>query len=132
MGGHGAIVSALRNPGKWRSLSALAPICNPVNVPWGQKAFSRYLGPDRQAWEEWDASVLMRRRPFPGPVLVDQGTADKFLETQLRPDALEAAAEASGQKLRLRRHEGYDHSYWFIQTVIAAHIKHHAQQLGES
>jgi S-formylglutathione hydrolase len=130
MGGHGAIVSALRNPGQWRSLSALAPIANPVAVPWGEKAFSRYLGPDRAAWAEWDASELMRRKPFPGPILVDIGTADPFYEKQLRPEALEAAASASGQSLTLRRQEGYDHSYWFIQTVIDDHLRWHAQALG--
>jgi S-formylglutathione hydrolase len=92
MGGHGAIVSALRNPGQWRSLSALAPIANPVAVPWGEKAFSNYLGADRAAWAEWDASALMRRTAFPGPVLVDIGTADPFYDKQLRPEALEEAA----------------------------------------
>jgi S-formylglutathione hydrolase len=129
MGGHGALVSALRNPGKWLSLSALAPICNPVAVPWGEKAFSHYLGPDRATWNEWDASVLMARRAFPGPVLVDQGLADKFLAPHLHPEALEAAAAKSGQELTVRRHEGYDHSYWFIQTVIEDHLRHHAAVL---
>ena len=130
MGGHGAIVSALRNPGRWHSLSALAPIANPCAVPWGEKAFSNYLGPDRSAWVEWDSSELMRRRAFPGPVLVDIGTADPFLEKQLRPEALERSAAASGQSLTLNRHEGYDHSYWFIQTVIEGHLRWHAGQLG--
>jgi S-formylglutathione hydrolase len=130
MGGHGAIVSALRNPGKWRSLSALAPIANPVEVPWGQKAFSNYLGPDEASWAAWDSSLLMRQKAFPGPVLVDIGTADPFYEKQLRPEALEAAAAASGQALTLRRHEGYDHSYWFIQTVIEDHLRWHARELG--
>jgi S-formylglutathione hydrolase len=129
MGGHGALVSALRHPGRWRSVSALAPIANPVAVPWGQKAFSNYFGPDRARWEEWDASLLMRRRPYPGLILVDQGTADPFLETQLRPEALERAAAASGERLTLRRHEGYDHSYWFIQTVIADHLAWHVREL---
>ena len=130
MGGHGALISALRYPGKWKSLSALAPICHPVDVPWGEKAFGAYLGPDRAAWQEFDASVLMGRTPFPGPVLVDQGLADKFLPGQLRPEALEAAAHRSGQVLTLRRHEGYDHSYWFIQTFIADHLEHHARELN--
>ncbi len=130
MGGHGAIVSALRNPGQWRSLSALAPIANPVSVPWGEKAFSRYLGEDRAAWAEWDASLLMRHSAFPGPVLVDIGSADPFYGKQLRPEALEEAAAASGQALTLRRHEGYDHSYWFIQTVIDDHLRWHARELG--
>jgi len=130
MGGHGALVSALRHPGKWLSVSALSPICNPAAVPWGHKAFSNYLGPDQAIWQEHDASVLMARRAFPGPVLVDQGLADQFLEPQLRPEALEAAAKKSGQALTLRRHPGYDHSYWFIQTVIADHLRHHARELG--
>ena len=129
MGGHGALVSALRHPGKWQSVSALAPICHPVDVPWGHKAFGNYLGPDRAAWDEYDASVLMARRAFPGPVLVDQGMTDQFLAVQLRPEALEAAAEKSGQALTLRRHDGYDHSYWFIQTVIEDHLRHHADAL---
>jgi S-formylglutathione hydrolase len=131
MGGHGALISALRHPGKWHSLSALAPISNPVAVPWGEKAFSAYLGADRAAWQDFDASLLMARQAFPGPVLVDQGLADKFLASQLHPEALEAAAEKSGQALTLRRHEGYDHSYWFIQTVIADHLEHHARELAK-
>lgn len=129
MGGHGALVTALRNPDRWRSVSALAPICNPVSVPWGEKAFSNYLGSDRTAWQQWDASCLMRKLAFPGPILVDQGTDDQFLESQLRPEALEAAAAVSGQDLRLNRHRGYDHSYWFIQTVVGAHLRHHASAL---
>jgi S-formylglutathione hydrolase len=131
MGGHGAIVSAFRYPGQWKSLSALAPICNPVAVPWGEKAFSHYLGADRAAWEAYDASILMSSSTFPGSILVDQGTADNFLEKQLKPEALEAAAAKSGQSLTLRRHEGYNHSYWFIQTVIADHLQHHAEVLGK-
>jgi len=132
MGGHGALISALRNPGKWLSLSALAPICNPVAVPWGHKAFGAYLGTDPATWQAFDASVLMAEKAFPGPVLVDQGLADKFLATQLHPEALEAAAAKSGQALTLRRHEGYDHSYWFIQTVIADHLEHHAKELARA
>ncbi|HEX4872241.1 MAG TPA: S-formylglutathione hydrolase [Nevskiaceae bacterium] len=131
MGGHGALVTALRDPARWHSVSALAPIANPVAVPWGQKAFTRYLGEDRRRWAEWDASLLMRRRPYPGPLLVDQGLADAFLERELQPEALEAAAAASGQTLQLRRHAGYDHSYWFIQSVIADHLRHHARELGK-
>lgn len=130
MGGHGALVSALRQPELWQSVSALAPICNPVAVPWGEKAFSNYLGPNRAAWAEWDASLLMRWRPWPGPILVDQGTADPFLQTQLRPEELERAATESGQALTLRRHEGYDHSYWFIQTIIADHLEWHQRRLA--
>lgn len=129
MGGHGALVSALRNPGRWQSVSALAPISNPVSTPWGQKAFSNYLGADRKDWAAWDASLLMRERAFPGEILVDQGTDDQFLARELHPEALEDAAAASGQKLTLRRHEGYDHSYWFIQTVIGNHLKWHMERL---
>ncbi|MCE9650420.1 MAG: S-formylglutathione hydrolase [Parvibaculum sp.] len=129
MGGHGALVSALRNPGLWQSVSALAPISNPVAVPWGEKAFGNYLGPDRKSWEAWDASLLMRAKPFKGPILVDQGTADQFLARELHPEALEQAAALSGQQLTLRRHEGYDHSYWFIQTVFPDHLKWHAERL---
>lgn len=129
MGGHGALVTALREPARWQSLSAIAPISNPVAVPWGKKAFGNYLGPDVARWQEWDASLLMRRRAWPGSILVDQGQADQFLAEQLHPQALEAAAAQSGQDLTLRRHEGYDHSYWFIQSFIADHLAHHARSL---
>ena len=129
MGGHGALVSALRHPEQWTSVSAFAPICNPVAVPWGLKAFGNYLGEDRERWAEWDASLLMRARPRPSKILVDQGMSDQFLAEQLHPDALEAAAQASGQALELRRQEGYDHSYWFIQSFIGDHLAHHAMAL---
>lgn len=129
MGGHGALVVALKNPETYRSVSAFAPICNPVAVPWGEKAFGNYLGADRARWSAWDASELMRGNRFAEKVLVDQGLNDQFLATQLRPEALEAAAEASGQALVLRRHAGYDHSYWFIQSFIEDHLKWHAERL---
>jgi S-formylglutathione hydrolase len=129
MGGHGALVTALRNPSRWHSVSAFAPICNPVAVPWGKKAFGNYLGADAATWQQWDASVLMRRKAYPGHILVDQGQADQFLVEQLQPQALEAAAAASGQALIVRRHEGYDHSYWFIQSFVADHLMHHAKSL---
>jgi S-formylglutathione hydrolase len=129
MGGHGALVTALREPDRWTSVSAFAPICNPSAVPWGHKAYGNYLGPDRATWEAWDASLLMRNRPHPGPILVDQGMSDQFLAEQLHPDALEQAAAASGQALTLRRQEGYDHSYWFIQTFVADHLAHHVRAL---
>jgi S-formylglutathione hydrolase len=129
MGGHGALVTALRNPSRWHSVSAVAPICNPVAVPWGKKAFGNYLGADAATWQQWDASVLMRRKAYPGHILVDQGQADQFLVEQLQPQALEAAAAASGQALIVRRHEGYDHSYWFIQSFVADHLMHHAKSL---
>jgi len=100
-----------------------------VAVPWGEKAFSTYLGADRAGWSEYDASLLMRKKPYPAPILVDQGEADKFLEPQLHPDALERAAQESGQKLTLRRHQGYDHSYWFIQSFMEDHMVWHAETL---
>ncbi len=130
MGGHGALVSALRNPGRWQSLSAFAPIANPSAVPWGEKAFSNYLGQNREAWKNWDASELMRAKKFPGAILVDQGLSDQFLAPQLAPESLEAAAAISGQQLTLRRHQGYDHGYYFIQSFIADHLAHHAATLN--
>ena len=129
MGGHGALVIALRNPARYRSVSAFAPIANPVAVPWGDKAFTNYLGADRTRWEAYDASLLVARSPFPGDILVDQGLTDQFLSTQLHPEALERAAAASGQRLTLRRHEGYDHSYWFIETFVGDHLAWHAERL---
>jgi S-formylglutathione hydrolase len=129
MGGHGALVTALRDPARWHSVSAFAPIANPVAVPWGRKAFGNYLGAERCAWEAWDASLLMGRKAYPSPILVDQGLADQFLAEQLQPQALEAAAGASGQALSLRLHQGYDHSYWFVQSFIADHLAHHAKNL---
>lgn len=129
MGGHGALVTALRNPERWHSLSAFAPISNPMNCPWGQKAFVNYLGHGKDAWKRWDASELMQQRAFPTEVLVDQGLGDQFLEQELLPEALESAAEASGQQLKLRRHEGYDHGYYFIQSFMEDHLRHHASHL---
>jgi len=129
MGGHGALIVGLKNPDRYQSVSAFAPISNPVAVPWGQKAFTNYLGPEKTSWAAWDASILMAQRPYPGEILVDQGEQDQFLSGQLRPDALDLAARASGQKLTLRRHAGYDHSYWFIQTFIEDHIAWHAKSL---
>ncbi|AUL17649.1 MULTISPECIES: S-formylglutathione hydrolase [Bordetella] len=132
MGGHGALVLALRNPDKFRSVSAFAPVVAPAQVPWGHKAFERYLGPDRQAWEAYDASALMRtlRQPYPEGILVDQGLADGFLVEQLRPELFEAACRHAGQPLTLRRHEGYDHGYYFISTFIEDHIRFHVERLG--
>lgn len=130
MGGHGALVGALRHPGRWQSLSALAPIANPSAVPWGQKAFRGYLGDDPESWKRHDACELLRGGArFPGPVRVDQGLSDQFL-AQLRPEALEAVAAETGQTLNLRRHPGYDHGYYFVQSVIADHLHHHAALLG--
>jgi S-formylglutathione hydrolase len=130
MGGHGALVAALRRPDVFRSCSAFAPISAPMECPWGHKALGNYLGPDRAAWAAYDASALMRARPFAREILVDQGLADKFLAEQLKPELLEAAAAAAGQKLVLRRHAGYDHGYYFIQSFVADHLAHHAAQLG--
>ncbi len=130
MGGHGALTLALRHPRQYRSVSAFAPIVAPTQVPWGLKAFARYLGEDRAAWDEHDACVLVGRQPHPGTILLDQGLADRFLETQLRPELFEAACARAGQALRLRRHAGYDHGYWFIQSFIEAHLHHHARELA--
>ncbi|WP_122040029.1 S-formylglutathione hydrolase [Asaia bogorensis] len=133
MGGHGALVHGLRNPDLWRSISALAPIVHPSVVPWGEKAFTAYLGSDRDIWAQWDAvSLLEAGRVHPASILIDQGVADPFLAQELRPDLIENAAAAAGQPLTLRYHEGYDHSYWFIQTVIRDHVAHHARLLGVS
>jgi S-formylglutathione hydrolase len=131
MGGHGALVIALRNPGTYRSVSAFAPIGAPMRSPWGEKAFSRYLGTDREAWREYDASELVRARGWKGPpVLVDQGTRDPFIESQLKPELLREAFEAAGVPLQLRLQDGYDHSYYFIATFIADHLRFHAAQLA--
>jgi len=131
MGGHGALVAALRNPGRYRSVSAFAPISAPSLVPWGEKAFARYLGPDRAAWAEYDASALVRRGPIAATLLVDQGTDDPFLAEQLRPELLEAACRAAGQSLWLRRRPGYDHSYYFVQSFVEEHLRHHASLLRD-
>ncbi len=129
MGGHGALVCALRNPDIYRSVSAFAPICAPTQCPWGRKAFGGYLGDDSQPWSRYDATVLVRERPFSGRILVDQGLADKFLVEQLHPEAFEAACAESGQSLTLRRHGGYDHGYFFIATFVEDHLRHNAQTL---
>jgi S-formylglutathione hydrolase len=129
MGGHGALVIALREPTRWRSVSALAPICAPTRCPWGQKAFSKYLGDKREDWKAYDASMLVRERTHPITILVDQGTADPFLSEQLHPEYLEDACAASGQRLELRRHSGYDHGYFFIASFIEDHLRHHAAAL---
>ena len=132
MGGHGALTLALRHPGRFRSLSAIAPICAPMNCPWGRKAFTGYLGADESRWSDHDASVLMARQtsaPYPAGILVDQGLDDRFLADQLHPEALQAACAAVGQPLTLRRHAGYDHGYYFIATVVDDHLRHHAAQL---
>jgi S-formylglutathione hydrolase len=129
MGGHGAMMLALRNPDRYRSLSAFAPICAPSRCPWGQTAFGGYLGDDRKAWLEYDSSELVSREPFGAPILIDQGLADKFLPEQLNLDLFEKTCKAARQALTVRRHEGYDHGYFFIATYIEDHLKHHAMQL---
>lgn len=129
MGGHGALVIALRNPGRYRSVSAFAPIVAPSRVPWGEKAFTAYLGDDRAAWRAWDASELVRDASERLPLLVDQGEADDFLSTQLKPELLEATCRQANHPLRLRRHPGYDHSYYFIAGFIGEHFAHHAAAL---
>lgn len=132
MGGHGALTLALRHPGVWRSVSAFAPIAAPMRCAWGEKAFTGYLGEDRERWKEHDASELVARSDAPryaDGILVDQGLADQFLPTQLNPDVFEAACREAGQPLTLRRHEGYDHGYYFISTFIADHLAHHARTL---
>lgn len=131
MGGHGALTLALRHPDLYKSVSAFAPIVAPSRVPWGEKAFTRYLGSDKNKWEAHDATALVRSgRKLPGEVLIDQGLGDKFLERELRPELFEEACGANNQPLRLRRHEGYDHSYYFIATFMDDHLRHHAARLG--
>lgn len=129
MGGHGALVCALRNPGRYRSLSAFAPIANPMNCPWGEKAFSRYLGAERSRWREWDACALLADATEKLPILVDQGDRDDFLESQLKPEALQGTAQAAGHPLCLRLQPGYDHSYFFIASFIDDHLRHHVAAL---
>jgi S-formylglutathione hydrolase len=133
MGGHGALTLALRHPALFKSVSALAPICAPTQCPWGQKAFAGYLGPDTRRWAEHDACVLMSQRTTPlctGPILIDQGLADKFLATQLHPHLFEQACATAQQALTLRPHAAYDHGYYFVSTFAAEHLAHHAQLLG--
>lgn len=135
MGGHGALVAALRHPGRYRAVSAFAPIAHPSACPWGQKAFSHLLGADRSTWRHWDATALLeagQRLIGPDgdlPLLVDQGTADPFLQSQLQPEALAAAAVSAGQPLDLRLQDGYDHSYFGIASFMVDHLNHHARGL---
>ena len=130
MGGHGALVAALRNPGRYRSVSALAPIGAPSRVPWGKKAFTGYLGADPAAWAAYDASALVATAKGGPPLLIDQGTADKFLDAQLRPDLLREACAAAGHPITLRYREGYDHSYYFVSSFIEEHLRFHAAALS--
>jgi len=131
MGGHGALVIGLRNASIYRTISAFAPISSPMRAPWGEKAFSRYLGADRETWRDYEATELVRRHGWKGPpVLVDQGTKDSFLATQLKPELLQEAFGAAGAPLELRLQAGYDHSYYFIATFIEEHLRHHARFLA--
>jgi S-formylglutathione hydrolase len=133
MGGHGALMIALKNPERYTSVSAFSPITNPVNCPWGQKAFTGYLGSDKANWESFDSSLLMAlsKRGAQLPALVDQGDADNFLTEQLKPEVLSAAAEKSGYPLTLRMQAGYDHSYYFISSFIDEHLRFHHQHLAK-
>ncbi len=129
MGGHGALICALRNPDRYQSVSAFAPICAPMQCQWGQKAFSNYLGANQEAWRSYDASELVRVGKFPQTILIDQGSEDKFLSNQLLPTVFQKACEEVGQPLNLRFQEGYDHSYSFIASWIEDHIRFHAEML---
>lgn len=126
MGGHGALVAALKNPGRYRSVSAFSPIVAPSQVPWGEKAFTAYLGDDRAAWKAWDTTALIAQAEERLPLLIDQGDADEFLAQQLKPELLREACEKAGHPLQLRMQSGYDHSYYFISSFIGEHIAYHA------
>jgi len=131
MGGHGALICSLKNPGRYKSISAFAPICNPINCPWGQKAFTGYLGTNKDSWKAWDACELLKvYRGPPLNLLIDQGIDDKFYkEKQLQPEALRDACADAKQPVEIRMHPGYDHSYYFISTFIEDHISYHAKFL---
>jgi S-formylglutathione hydrolase len=131
MGGHGALTVALRHPGRFRSVSAFAPIVAPSQVPWGEKALSNYLGADRSAWRAHDAVALIEDGARLDELLVDIGDADPFLEKELRPELLEHACSDAGIALTLRRQPGYDHSYYFISTFMADHVRWHAERLTQ-
>lgn len=130
MGGHGALTLALKNPGRWRSVSAFAPISSPMRCPWGEKALSGYLGPDRAAWRRYDATALLEDGARLPELLVDQGGADSFLQSQLKPELLEEACAKAGVALTLRRQAGYDHSYYFIASFMEDHLRWHAERLA--
>lgn len=129
MGGHGALVIALRNPKRYQSASAFSPISNPSNCPWGKKALTAYLGQDQSQWSNYDASVLMREAKQMCPTLIDQGSDDEFLTEQLKPETLDTAAKAHALPLELRMQEGYDHSYYFIASFMEEHLRFHARYL---
>ncbi|MFB2981419.1 S-formylglutathione hydrolase [Microseira sp. BLCC-F43] len=129
MGGHGALICALKNPDRYLSVSAFAPIVAPMRCPWGQKAFTNYLGSDPETWRAYDASELVLTAQYNRPILIDQGMEDKFLSNQLLPELFEEACAKVGQTLSLRMQAGYDHSYYFIATFMEDHISHHAAAL---
>lgn len=129
MGGHGALICALKNPQQYRSVSAFAPIAAPMQCPWGQKAFTTYLGTDQESWRAYDASQLVQTTQLDYPILIDQGTADSFLEQQLMPQVFEQACQQAGQPLTLRYQTGYDHSYYFISSFIEDHLRYHTERL---
>jgi len=130
MGGHGALVIALRNPQQYVSVSAFSPVSNPTDCPWGQQAFRKYLGEDTSLWQEYDAAVLLSREQHYIPILVEQGRADQFLTEQLKPEALISNAQKTDTQITLNMHEGYDHSYFFIASFIDEHLQFHAANLG--
>jgi S-formylglutathione hydrolase len=130
MGGHGALTLHLKHPQRYRSVSAFAPIVAPSQVPWGQKAFTAYLGSDRSTWLGYDATELVRKQPSGAHILIDQGAADRFLERELQPQRFAAAARSAGQQVTLRMQDGYDHSYYFVATFIDDHLRWHAQALS--
>jgi len=130
MGGHGALICALKNPDQYQSVSAFSPISNPSNCPWGEKALTGYLGTNKEHWKAWDSCELISQATQQLPLLIDQGQADDFLVEQLKPEALEAACKAVGYPLELRMQPGYDHSYFFIASFIDDHLRHHANALG--
>ncbi|WP_262271113.1 S-formylglutathione hydrolase [Microvirga yunnanensis] len=130
MGGHGALTLALRDPGRFKAVSAFAPIASPMHCPWGEKALTHYIGPDRAAWRAYDACALIEDGARLPDLLVDQGTADGFLDSQLKPQLLEEACARASQPLTLRMQDGYDHSYFFIATFMEDHLRWHAERLG--
>ncbi|GLT18402.1 S-formylglutathione hydrolase [Vibrio zhanjiangensis] len=131
MGGHGALTIGLNNPNSYTSISAFSPICHPTQCPWGQKAFSAYLGQDQETWKAYDATELLKQNSSPLPILVDQGDADSFLHEQLKPESLIEAARISDSNLELRMQEGYDHSYYFISSFIDDHLMFHAKHMSK-
>ena len=129
MGGHGALTIALKNPGKFKSVSAFSPIVSPMNCPWGEKALGNYLGENQEVWKAYDSCELLRSTTNQLPALVDQGDADDFLQEQLKTELLEKAAEESGYPIDIRYQPGYDHSYFFIASFIGEHIEFHSECL---